>query len=135
MSVLVAGIGRRTYIRRYTPAVTMTTATTAAGIPQDRNVACNGKDDVPVTQSARSRPRVYKIVVLGDGGVGKSGIRHPIDFEVSDVSNVSVCTVHCNLSCFSAVTLQFVSHRFLDYHDPTIGEFYSVGRILVLEYR
>lgn len=36
--------------------------------------------------------RVYKIVVLGDGGVGKS-----------------------------AVTLQFVSHSFLDYHDPTIG--------------
>lgn len=38
--------------------------------------------------------RVYKIVVLGDGGVGKS-----------------------------AVTLQFVSHSFLDYHDPTIGTF------------
>lgn len=38
--------------------------------------------------------RVYKIVVLGDGGVGKS-----------------------------AVTLQFVSHSFLDYHDPTIGEY------------
>lgn len=39
-------------------------------------------------------PRVYKIVVLGDGGVGKS-----------------------------AVTLQFVSHSFLDYHDPTIGTY------------
>lgn len=38
--------------------------------------------------------RVYKIVVLGDGGVGKS-----------------------------AVTLQFVSHSFLDYHDPTIGAY------------
>lgn len=24
--------------------------------------------------------------------------------------------------CFSAVTLQFVSHSFLDYHDPTIGK-------------
>lgn len=23
---------------------------------------------------------------------------------------------------FSAVTLQFVSHSFLDYHDPTIGK-------------
>lgn len=38
--------------------------------------------------------RVYKVVVLGDGGVGKS-----------------------------AVTLQFVSHSFLDYHDPTIGSY------------
>lgn len=43
-------------------------------------------------QTTRGGIRVYKIVVLGDGGVGKS-----------------------------AVTLQFVSHSFLDYHDPTIG--------------
>jgi hypothetical protein len=42
--------------------------------------------------------RVYKIVVLGDGGVGKS-----------------------------AVTLQFVNHSFLDYHDPTIGNNYRVS--------
>lgn len=42
--------------------------------------------------TSRGGLRVYKIVVLGDGGVGKS-----------------------------AVTLQFVSHSFLDYHDPTIG--------------
>lgn len=41
--------------------------------------------------------RVYKVVVLGDGGVGKS-----------------------------AVTLQFVSHSFLDYHDPTIGTGYTI---------
>ena len=29
-----------------------------------------------------------------------------------------------NLNCFnfSALTMQFVSHCFLDYHDPTIGE-------------
>ncbi|XP_071642437.1 GTP-binding protein Rit2 [Temnothorax longispinosus] len=84
------------------PAATMTAVTTAAGIPQDKNVACNGKDDVPVvTQSARSRPRVYKIVVLGDGGVGKS-----------------------------AVTLQFVSHRFLDYHDPTIEDSYQTQVVI-----
>uniref|UniRef100_A0A336MYY4 CSON010238 protein n=1 Tax=Culicoides sonorensis TaxID=179676 RepID=A0A336MYY4_CULSO len=43
-------------------------------------------------QQTRNGLRVYKIVILGDGGVGKS-----------------------------AVTLQFVSHSFLDYHDPTIG--------------
>lgn len=62
-------------------AATMTTATTAAGIPHDKNVACNGKDDVRVvTQpTIRSGLRVYKIVVLGDGGVGKSGIRRLID--------------------------------------------------------
>ena len=33
----------------------------------------------------------YRIVVLGDGGVGKS-----------------------------ALTLQYVQHNFIDYHDPTI---------------
>ncbi|XP_012527609.1 GTP-binding protein Rit2 [Monomorium pharaonis] len=82
---------------------TMTAATTAAGIPQDRNLACNGKDDTPVvTQpTIRSGLRVYKIVVLGDGGVGKS-----------------------------AVTLQFVSHRFLDYHDPTIEDSYQTQVVI-----
>ncbi|XP_018311939.1 GTP-binding protein Rit2 [Mycetomoellerius zeteki] len=84
-------------------AATMTTATTAAGIPHDKNVACNGKDDVRVvTQpTIRSGLRVYKIVVLGDGGVGKS-----------------------------AVTLQFVSHRFLDYHDPTIEDSYQTQVVI-----
>lgn len=47
--------------------------------------------------------RVYKIVVLGDGGVGKS-----------------------------AVTLQFVSHSFLDYHDPTIGTLMAINMLDVL---
>ena len=42
---------------------------------------------------SRSRLRVYKVVVLGEGGVGKS-----------------------------ALVLQFVSHNFIEYHDPTIGE-------------
>ncbi|KAI0227302.1 GTP-binding protein Rit2 [Lamellibrachia satsuma] len=40
--------------------------------------------------------RGYKIVVLGDGGVGKS-----------------------------ALTMQFVCHQFLDYHDPTIEDVYQ----------
>ncbi|KAG5309637.1 PREDICTED: GTP-binding protein Rit2 isoform X1 [Acromyrmex echinatior] len=84
-------------------AATMTTAMTAAGIPYDKNVACNGKDDIRVvTQpTIRSGLRVYKIVVLGDGGVGKS-----------------------------AVTLQFVSHRFLDYHDPTIEDSYQTQVVI-----
>uniref|UniRef100_A0A8C3HW91 Uncharacterized protein n=1 Tax=Chrysemys picta bellii TaxID=8478 RepID=A0A8C3HW91_CHRPI len=38
--------------------------------------------------------REYKVVMLGAGGVGKS-----------------------------AMTMQFISHRFPDYHDPTIGEY------------
>ncbi|CAH0552153.1 unnamed protein product [Brassicogethes aeneus] len=49
----------------------------------------------------RSGVRVYKIVVLGDGGVGKS-----------------------------AVTLQFVSHSFLDYHDPTIEDSYQQQAVI-----
>ena len=51
--------------------------------------ACSGMAEAAGTSRGL---RVYKIVVLGDGGVGTS-----------------------------AVTLQFVSHSFLDYHDPTIG--------------
>ncbi|XP_012135194.1 ras-related protein interacting with calmodulin isoform X2 [Megachile rotundata] len=46
----------------------------SADILQDKNVALNGKNDVPVVSqpTIRSGLRVYKIVVLGDGGVGKS---------------------------------------------------------------
>ena len=40
----------------------------------------------------------YRIVVLGDGGVGKS-----------------------------ALTLQYVQHNFIDYHDPTIEVSHSIG--------
>lgn len=43
-------------------------------------------------------------------------IRYPFHF----ISNVVVmCLIRV---LFSALTLQFVKHRFLDYHDPTIGE-------------
>ncbi|KAH7960699.1 hypothetical protein HPB49_022355 [Dermacentor silvarum] len=45
--------------------------------------------------------RVYKIVVLGDGGVGKS-----------------------------ALTLQFVTHSFLEYHDPTIEDAYQQKTVI-----
>uniref|UniRef100_A0A2P2I560 small monomeric GTPase n=1 Tax=Hirondellea gigas TaxID=1518452 RepID=A0A2P2I560_9CRUS len=44
---------------------------------------------------------VYKIVVLGEGGVGKS-----------------------------ALTLQFVSHSFLEYHDPTIEDAYQQQAVI-----
>ncbi|KAH1007955.1 hypothetical protein HUJ04_005124 [Dendroctonus ponderosae] len=50
---------------------------------------------------SRSGSRVYKIVVLGDGGVGKS-----------------------------AITLQFVSHSFLAYHDPTIEDSYQQQAVI-----
>ena len=43
------------------------------------------------TASASGGVRRYRIVVLGDGGVGKS-----------------------------ALTLQYVQHNFIDYHYPTI---------------
>lgn len=48
----------------------------SADILQDKSVALNGKNDVPVVSQPITRGglRVYKIVVLGDGGVGKSGI-------------------------------------------------------------
>ncbi|XP_067878978.1 GTP-binding protein Rit1 isoform X1 [Heterodontus francisci] len=51
---------------------------------------------VRLSASASSGIREYKIVMLGAGGVGKS-----------------------------AMTMQFISHRFLDYHDPTIEDAYK----------
>ncbi|KAG0716934.1 GTP-binding protein Rit1 [Chionoecetes opilio] len=47
-------------------------------------------------QHTRNGIKVFRIVVLGEGGVGKS-----------------------------ALTLQFVSHNFLEYHDPTIEDAYQ----------
>lgn len=46
--------------------------------------------------SSRTGRRKYKLVILGDGGVGKS-----------------------------ALVIQFVSHRFQEYHDPTIEDAYE----------
>lgn len=46
---------------------------------KDKNITTNGKNnDVPVVLQPTTRGglRIYKIVVLGDGGVGKSGIFH-----------------------------------------------------------
>ncbi|XP_023027691.1 GTP-binding protein Rit1 [Leptinotarsa decemlineata] len=65
-------------------------------IDTDRPIA-----GVSTQDKSRTGHRVYKIVVLGDGGVGKS-----------------------------AVTLQFVSHSFLDYHDPTIEDSYQQQAVI-----
>ena len=46
----------------------------------------------------------YRIVVLGDGGVGKS-----------------------------ALTLQYVQHNFIDYHDPTIEDAYQQRTVIDCE--
>ncbi|XP_031363204.2 GTP-binding protein Rit2 isoform X2 [Lonchura striata] len=48
------------------------------------------------TSSSSAGSREYKVVMLGAGGVGKS-----------------------------AMTMQFISHRFPDYHDPTIEDAYK----------
>lgn len=72
----------------------------------DKPVACGS-----LQNKTRSGIRVYKIVVLGDGGVGKSGMMI-----------IEVIVLQNSIIVFLAVTLQFVSHSFLDYHDPTIGK-------------
>ncbi|XP_067633089.1 GTP-binding protein Rit2 [Eurosta solidaginis] len=56
---------------------------------------------MPEKRNTPHELRVYKIVILGDGGVGKS-----------------------------AVTLQFVSHSFTDYHDPTIEDSYQQQAVI-----
>uniref|UniRef100_A0A4W3IKX8 small monomeric GTPase n=1 Tax=Callorhinchus milii TaxID=7868 RepID=A0A4W3IKX8_CALMI len=49
-----------------------------------------------ISSSPSGASREYKVVMLGAGGVGKS-----------------------------AMTMQFISHRFPDYHDPTIEDAYK----------
>lgn len=101
MSALSWALSTHASVHARRPAARM--SATAAD-SQDKIVACNGGDDVaPVTTQPTTRGglRVYKIVVLGDGGVGKS-----------------------------AVTLQFVSHRFLNYHDPTIEDSYQKQAVI-----
>ena len=70
--------------------------------------------------------RTVKVTLLGQGGVGKSG--KPF-FWISIVS----CTCPLRLSngnrlfdlsslSVTALTVQFISHRFLGEYDPTIGK-------------
>ncbi len=54
-----------------------------------------------MSASASGGVRRYRIVVLGDGGVGKS-----------------------------ALTLQYVQHNFIDYHDPTIEDAYQQRTVI-----
>lgn len=56
------------------------------------------------TALASAGVRRYRIVVLGDGGVGKS-----------------------------ALTLQYVRHNFVDYHDPTIEDAYQQRTVIDTE--
>lgn len=56
----------------------------------------------PMSQGSCCSPlRRYRLVVLGDGGVGKS-----------------------------ALTLQYVQHNFIDYHDPTIEDAYQQRTVI-----
>ena len=57
-----------------------------------------------MSASASGGVRRYRIVVLGDGGVGKS-----------------------------ALTLQYVQHNFIDYHDPTIEDAYQQRTVIDTE--
>lgn len=56
------------------------------------------------TALASAGVRRYRVVVLGDGGVGKS-----------------------------ALTLQYVRHNFVDYHDPTIEDAYQQRTVIDTE--
>ncbi|XP_043194368.1 GTP-binding protein Rit1-like [Amphibalanus amphitrite] len=58
-------------------------------------------DGARAPRPGRGRLRVYKVVVLGEGGVGKS-----------------------------ALVLQFVSHNFIEYHDPTIEDAYQQQAVI-----
>jgi len=71
----------------------------------------SGEIHHPPNARFQSGNRVYKVVILGQGGVGKSG--KPMD----NARRSSVAA----FSFSAALTLQFVSHIFQEDHDPTIG--------------
>ncbi|XP_017120453.1 GTP-binding protein Rit2 [Drosophila elegans] len=101
MSIGCAALKRSSKLRSCTSAAD----TDSMRVPSDHRGSENGNSLVkppPMPpQNMRGGLRVYKIVILGDGGVGKS-----------------------------AVTLQFVSHSFLDYHDPTIEDSYQQQAVI-----
>merc|ERR1711953_62616 len=57
--------------------------------------------EIMTSSGASNEVKRYRIVVLGDGGVGKS-----------------------------ALTLQYVQHNFIDYHDPTIEDAYQQRTVI-----
>merc|ERR1711860_207822 len=60
--------------------------------------------EIMTSSGASNEVKRYRIVVLGDGGVGKS-----------------------------ALTLQYVQHNFTDYHDPTIEDAYQQRTVIDTE--
>ena len=76
--------------------------------------ASSGDIHHPPNARFQSGNRVYKVVILGQGGVGKSG--KLVQFVTQAVH---ICRGTCGF--YIALTLQFVSHIFQEDHDPTIG--------------
>ena len=64
---------------------------------------------------------MHKVVVLGECAVGKSGLI---------VLRVVASPRSQSFSCFAALTMQYVRHQFVDYHNPTLGE--HAARLLIL---
>ncbi|XP_783565.2 GTP-binding protein Rit1 [Strongylocentrotus purpuratus] len=79
---------------------------------EETNGATSTTSTSAPASTTKATMKVYKIVLLGQGGVGKS-----------------------------ALTLQFVTHSFLEYHDPTIEDAYlqqavidgEVGQLDILD--
>ncbi|XP_070369235.1 GTP-binding protein Rit2 isoform X1 [Equus asinus] len=67
--------------------------------------------------SASGGSREYKVVMLGAGGVGKSEWHFLVGIQHSPG--------HSGTHCGFAMTMQFISHQFPDYHDPTIEDAYK----------
>ncbi|ELU08532.1 hypothetical protein CAPTEDRAFT_158614 [Capitella teleta] len=74
----------------------MTTALTGGARQPASDLRPHAQSPASAHGNARKHGPFHKIVILGDGGVGKS-----------------------------ALTMQFVCHEFLDYHDPTIEDSYQ----------
>lgn len=77
--------------------------------------ASSGDIHHPPNARFQSGNRVYKVVILGQGGVGKSGKL------VVCYSGRTLPWIIRTCGFLIALTLQFVSHIFQEDHDPTIG--------------
>lgn len=86
--------------------------------------------DAGARPGGAGQPREYKLVMLGAGGVGKSGAcgagrGRALPALRGRSSALFPSGPRCPaLSAvpFAAMTMQFISHRFPEDHDPTIGK-------------
>ena len=75
--------------------------------------------------AAQSGVSRYRVVVLGDGGVGKSALVLQVRCKKNE-KEVAAATTRVTFSLF----FQYLQHKFIEYHDPTIEDAYQQRTVI-----